>query len=79
MIHSPLDILHTIIVLSQDPEAKYFPFGENATLLTLFLWPVKVLMHSPLKTLHNPILLNPDPDVKYLLFGENAMLFVTPE
>ena len=30
----PLDTFHTPIVLSEDPDAKYSPFGENATLLT---------------------------------------------
>ena len=29
---SPLDTLHTPIVVSADPEAKYSPFGEKATL-----------------------------------------------
>ena len=29
---SPLDTLHTLIVVSADPEAKYSPFGEKTTL-----------------------------------------------
>ena len=29
LIRSPLDTLHTPIVLSLDPDAKYSPFGEN--------------------------------------------------
>ena len=33
-IRSPLDTLHTPIVLSLDPDAKYSPFGENTTLKT---------------------------------------------
>ena len=32
LIRSPLDTLHTPIVLSPDPDAKYSPFGENTTL-----------------------------------------------
>ena len=32
MMRSPLDTLHTPIV--SDPNAKYSPFGENATLKT---------------------------------------------
>ena len=31
-MRSPLDTLHIPIVLSQDPDAKYPPFGENTTL-----------------------------------------------
>ena len=42
LMHYPLDILHTPIVLSSDPDAKNSPFGENATLLTAFEWPVNL-------------------------------------
>ena len=31
-MRSPLDTFHNPIVLSQEPEAKYSPFSENATL-----------------------------------------------
>ena len=41
-IRSPLDTLHTPIVLSQDPDAKYSPFGENTTLQTGDEWPVSL-------------------------------------
>ena len=41
-MHYPLDILHTPIVLSSDPDAKNSPFGENATLLTAFEWPISL-------------------------------------
>ena len=34
LVCSPLDTLHTPIVQSSDPEAKYSPFGENATIFT---------------------------------------------
>ena len=73
-IHSPLDTLHTPIVLSQDPDAKYSPFGENTTLVTENECPVRVLICSPLDTLHTPIVLSLDPDAKYSPFGENTTL-----
>ena len=72
LIHSPLDTLHTPIVSSPDPDAKYSPFGENTTLETKLEWPVRVLIRSPLDTLHTPIVL--DPDAKYSPFGENTTL-----
>ena len=34
LVCSPLDTLHTPIVQSSDPEAKYSPFGENTTIFT---------------------------------------------
>ena len=71
---SPLDTLHTPIVLSLDPDAKYSPFGENTTLHIEEEWPVSVLMSSPLGTLHTPIVLSQDPDAKYSPFGENTTL-----
>ena len=74
LIRSPLDTLHTPIVLSPDPDAKYSPFGENTTLVTIDEWPVRVLIRSPLDTLHTPIVLSPDPDAKYSPFGENTTL-----
>ena len=74
MIRSPLDTLHTPIVQSEDPEAKYSPFGENTTLLTKSECPVRVLIRSPFDTLHIPIVLLVYPDAKYSVFGENATL-----
>ena len=73
LISSPLDTLHTPIVLSADPDAKYSPFGENTTLKTPSECPVRVLIRSPLDTLHTPIVF-PDPDAKYSPFGENTTL-----
>ena len=73
-MHSPLDTLHTLIVLSLDPDAKYSPFGENTTLKTQPECPVRILMHSPLDTLHTLIVLSLDPDAKYSPFGENTTL-----
>ena len=74
LIRSPLDTLHTPIVLSRDPDAKYSPFEENATLQIESLCPVKVLMRFPLDILHTPIVLSADPDAKYSPFGENTTL-----
>ena len=65
LICSPVDTLHTPIVLSLNPDAKYSPFGENTTLKTQSEWPVRVLIHSPLDTLYTPIVLSADPDAKY--------------
>ena len=74
-----LDTLHKPIFLSQDPEAKYSSFGENAKLFTLLLWPVRVLMHSPLDTLHIIIVQSLDADAKYSPRDENATLFTQKE
>ena len=74
LIRSPLDTLHTPIVLSTDPDAKYSPFGENTTLYTDYECPVRVFIRSPLDTLHTPIVLSTDPDAKYSPFGENTTL-----
>ena len=70
---SPLDILHTLIVLP-DPDAKNSPFGENTTFETYFEWPVRILMRSPLDILHTPIVESLDPDAKYSPSGENTTL-----
>ena len=79
LICSSLDTLHTPIVKSPDPEAKYSPFGENTTLLTHYEWPVRVFIRSPLDTLHTPIVLSQDPDAKYSPFGENTTLKTASE
>ena len=75
LMRSPLDSLHKPIVLSEDPEAKYSPFGENTTLSIKDKWPLRLLMHSQLVTLHKFIVLSEDPDAKYSPFGENTTLF----
>ena len=75
----PLDTLHTPIVISEDPEAKYFPFGENTTLKTKEEWPSRVMMRYPLDTLHTPIVLSQDPETKYSPFGENTTLHTVSE
>ena len=69
-----LDILHTSIVLLIDPNAKYYPFGENTTLKTDDEWPMRFLIRFPLDTLHTSIFLLTDPDAKYSPSGENTTL-----
>ena len=73
-MRSPSYTLHTMIVLSEDPDAKYSPFGEYTTLKTESECPLRVLIRSPLDTLHTPIVLSLDPDAKYSPFGENTTL-----
>ena len=74
LIRSPLYTLHTPIVKSEDPDAKYSLSRENTTLLTGDEWPVRILISSPLDTFHTPIVLSPDPDAKYSPFDENTTL-----
>ena len=69
-IRSPVNTLHKDIVLSADPDAKYYSIGENATLVTYFLWPLRVLSRFPENTLHKPIVLSSDPVAKYSSSGE---------
>ena len=73
-MHSPLDTLHTSIVLLTDPDAKYSPFAENTTLEIDDEWPMRFLIRFPLDTLHTSILLLIDPDAKYSPSGENTTL-----
>ena len=42
LIRSPLDTLHTPIVLSADPDAKYSPFGENTTSENYDVWHISL-------------------------------------
>ena len=58
LMRSPLDTLHTLIVLSLDPDAKYSPSGENTTLNIVEEWPLRVLIRSPLDILHTLIVLS---------------------
>ena len=74
MICSQLYTLHTQIVQSQDPDAKYSSFGENTTLQTYEEWPVRVLIRSPLDTLHTSMVLSQDPDANQTPVGENTTL-----
>ena len=73
-IRSPLDTLHTPIVLSLDPDAKYSPSAENTTLQIQEECPVRIFIRSPLDTLHTPIVLSADPDTKYSPSAENTTL-----
>ena len=69
-----LDTFHNLIVVSPDPDAKYFPSSEKTTSHTGPEWAVRVFMHTPLDTLHNLIVLSPDPDTKYSPSLENTTL-----
>ena len=51
----PLNTLHTLIVLSSDPEAKYSPHNENTTHKIESECPMSVLIRFPLDTLNTPI------------------------
>ena len=42
----PLGTFHITIDLSSDPDAKYSPFAEKATLLIQSVWPVRDLVRS---------------------------------
>ena len=70
----PVYILHTTIECSQEPEAKYFPLGENVMLFREDLSPVRVFMSFQLDTLHIPIIWFEYTDAKYSSLGENTKL-----
>jgi hypothetical protein len=55
------------------PEAKYLPSGENATDLTVSLWPCSVVTSFCDFKLQNLTVLSALPEAKYLPSGENAM------
>ena len=74
MIRPLVNTLQIPIVESRDPEAKYNPFGENTTLVIMFLWPYRVLIHYCVDTLHTRIVLSVDPEAIYSPFGENPIL-----
>ena len=78
-MHFPLDTFHNLIVLSQDPDAKYFPSREKTTLVTELEWPVRIFMGFPLGTSHNSIVQSVDPDAKYFSSLENTTLVTPPE
>ncbi len=64
--------LQNLIVLSQLPDAKYFPSGENVTEYTAPPWPSRVVSYFHPSVLHNFIVLSQLPDAKYFPSGENA-------
>ena len=78
LMRYPLDILHTIMVLSQDPEIKYSSFGEKTTVFTYKECPVKVLMSSPVDTFHRVMVLSQDAETKYSPLDEKTMLLTCP-
>ena len=71
---SPVVTFHKPIVKSSDPDVKYSPFGENPTVQTISLWPLRLFMRSLVSIFHNPIVESQYPDAKYKPFGENTTL-----
>src|SRR5438128_5641752 len=69
---------HIFIVLSYEPEARVCPSGENATLYTSPLCPVRVRITDPSDTLHSFIVLSPEPEARVCPSGENATLYTSP-
>ncbi len=65
-------MLQSLTALSELPEAKYFPSGENAMELTNELWPCSVVTSFCDSTLQSLTVLSPLPEAKYLPSGENA-------
>ena len=64
-----------MIVSSLDPDAKYFPSGEN-TIMKVLVPALRILIISPFDTFHKTIQPSSDPDAKYFPFGENVTLFI---
>ncbi len=60
-------------MLSELPEAKYLPSGENATERMGKLWPCRVITSLCDSMLQSLTVLSPLPEAKYLPSGENAM------
>ena len=73
-MRSPLQTLH-MPISSEDPEAKYSPFGENTILFTSERWLTIKLILSPLYTFHTLIILYLDADAKYSPLYENTTVF----
>src|ERR1700721_1756603 len=68
------DLSKTHNVLAPEPDSRYIPSGENATLRTKSVCPWKSLLVTfPVSRLHRHIVLSPKPDAKSFLSGENAM------
>ncbi len=65
--------LHSFIVLSWLPEAKYLPSAVNATEVTLPLCPYSVAISFCDSTMYILALLSQLPEAKYLPSGENAI------
>ena len=76
-MRSPLDTLQKQMVLSSDPDARYSPFGEKATLQTDDRKPLRVFKSCLLDTLQRPIVLSLDPEARYSPSDEKTRL-VTP-
>ena len=65
---------HTLMLLSLEPETMVLPSLDIATLETLDLCPVSVLISSPLSVSHILMLLSPEPEIMVLPSLEIATL-----
>jgi len=66
------------MVLSSLPDASKRPSGENDTLSTQFVCPVRVRTNEPSDTRHNLMVLSTLPDASKLPSGENDTLKTVP-
>jgi hypothetical protein len=62
------------MVLSPLPDASKRPSGENDTLKTVFVCPVRVRTNEPSETRHNLMVPSLLPDASKLPSGENDTL-----
>ena len=73
--HYKVDIIHNLIVLSKDPEAKIYPSFEKDILVTPSKCPERIFIHSPFATLHKRIVLSSEHEAKYC----SSLVKATPE
>ena len=52
-MHSPVEMLQSLAVLSSLPVSTWEPSGEKATERTYSVWPLKVWVHSPVAAFHS--------------------------
>ncbi len=65
-------MLQSLTVLSELPEAKYLPSGENVTEKTVLSCPCSVVTSFCNSTLQSLTVLSKLPEAKYLPSDENA-------
>jgi hypothetical protein len=69
---SPVAAFHSLTVRSCDADASRWPSGENATAVTLRLWPSSVWLCSPVAAFHSLTVRSCDADASRRPSGENA-------
>ena len=73
LICCPVSTFHNFIVLSQPPEARVFPSGENAIELIQPVCPLKDLIICPVSRFHKLIVSSKlSADARVFPSGENA-------